>query len=105
MVGCITSLHSVGAASKNRLVMVVSTLLALALGGKERLGVAQSICSAWMFDDGTGIKSQECAGIQILREYIISSIMPPYDCTSGLAHQTVTAMVLLPQAPASSPPY
>ncbi|KAI9521825.1 hypothetical protein NQZ68_003980 [Dissostichus eleginoides] len=45
----------------------------------------KSICYAWMFDEGTGIKSQECAGIQILCEYIISSIIPGYDRTSGLA--------------------
>lgn len=96
-------LYSVSAASKNWLVMVVLTLMALA-SGNERFGVVQSICYAWMFDEGTGIKSQECAGIQILCEYIISSIIPPYDCTSGLARQTLTGLVLLPQAPASSPP-
>lgn len=90
-------------ASKNWLVMVVLTLMVLA-SGNERFGVVQSICCSWMFDEGTGIKSQECAGIQILCEYIISSIIPPYDCTAGLARQTVTGVVLLPQAPASSPP-
>lgn len=29
----------------------------------EKLGVVRSICRASMFDEGTGIKSQECAGI------------------------------------------
>lgn len=75
------------AAAKNWLVMVVLTLMQFA-SGKERFGVLQSICCAWMFDEGTGIKSQECAGIQILCEYIISSIIPPYDCTPGLARQS-----------------
>lgn len=40
-----------------------------------------------MLDEGTGIKSQECTGIQILREYIMPSIIPPtalYDCTTAL---------------------
>lgn len=71
--------------------------------GKEGLGGVQSICCGSMFDERTGIKSQECAGIQILCEYIISSIIPPYDCTSALAHQTVTGVVLLPRAAAHPP--
>lgn len=33
--------------------------------GNSAFGVVQSICYAWMFDEGTGIKSQECAGIQM----------------------------------------
>ncbi len=91
--------YSDSAASKNWLVMVVLTLMALA-SGIERFGVVQSICYAWMFDEGTGIKSQECTGIQILCEYIISSIIPPYDCTSGLARQTLTGLVFA--APSTS---
>lgn len=43
--------------------------------GKEKLDVVLSICYTWMFDETTVIKPQECAGIQILCEYIISSII------------------------------
>lgn len=89
--------------SKKRFVISALTLMVLA-SGKEGLGGVQSICCGSMFDERTGIKSQECAGIQILCEYIISSIIPPYDCTSALAHQTVTGVVLLPRAPRCSPP-
>lgn len=51
MNGDITSylLCSAVAASNNWLVMVVLTSMA---SGKERLGAVQSICCAWMFDEG-----------------------------------------------------
>lgn len=91
--------YSASAASKNWLVMVFLTVMALA-SGIESFGVVQSICYAWMFDEGTGIKSQECAGIQILCEYIISSIIPSYDRASGLARQAVTGVVFA--APSTS---
>lgn len=58
--------------------------------GKERLCVVESICHVWIFDEGTGIKSQECAGIHVLREYLVSSIIAPYDYISALAHQALT---------------
>lgn len=101
---CLLLLYWISNASKNWFVIMVLTLM-LPTSGK-RFDVVQSICYTWMFDEATMIKPQcECAGIQILCEYIISSIIPPCDCTSGLALHALTGMVLLPQAPSSSPPF
>lgn len=80
----------------NSNILPASAVLRLISNGLDAyglwLGAVQPICYAWLFDEGTGTKSQECAGIQILCEHIMPSITPPHGCTSGLACRTVTGV-------------
>lgn len=55
---------------------LVTVVLTCRAWGKEPWRV-RSIWRSWMFDEGVGIKSRECAGIQIRPEYIMPSIIPP----------------------------
>lgn len=49
---------------KHRLEELISGARLSLASWVEKLGVVRSICRASMFDEGAGIKSQECAGIQ-----------------------------------------